>query len=71
MFKMNFCQRRLPAYETYRPRFDATRKALCIACIAIAKNFPGYLSQVRNTAMQVTPDIPLGHDVTGGGALLR
>ncbi len=42
MFKMNFCQshipgaslnRRLPAYETYRPRFDATREALCIACI--------------------------------------
>ncbi len=40
---MNFCQsdipgaslnRRLPAYETYRPRFDATREALCIACIA-------------------------------------
>ena len=39
---MNFCQshipgaslnRRLPAYETYRPRFDATREALCIACI--------------------------------------
>ncbi len=44
---MNFCQsdipgaslnRRLPAYETYRPRFDATREALCIACMA--KNSP-------------------------------
>ncbi len=40
--KMNFCHRdipgaslngRLPAYETYRPRFDATREALSIACI--------------------------------------
>ncbi len=39
---MNFCpsdipgaslNRRLPAYETYRPRFDATREALCIACM--------------------------------------
>ncbi len=41
---MNFCQsdipgaslnRRLLAYETYRPRFDATREALCIACIHV------------------------------------
>ncbi len=39
---MNFCQsdipgvalnRRLPAYETYWPRFRATREALCIACM--------------------------------------
>jgi hypothetical protein len=39
---MNFCQsdipgaslnRRLPTYETYRPRFDTTREALCIACM--------------------------------------
>ncbi len=39
---MNFCQRDIPgaslnrwppAYETYWSRFDATRKALCIACI--------------------------------------
>ncbi len=38
---MNFCQidipgaslNRIPVYETYRPRFDATREALCIACI--------------------------------------
>ena len=46
IFKMNFCQsdipgaslnRRLPAYETYRPRFDATREALYIACIRFLK----------------------------------
>ena len=45
---MNFCQsdipgaslnRRLPAYETYRPRFDVTREALCIACIGLPFSF--------------------------------
>ena len=43
---MNFCQsdipgtslnRRLRANELYRPRFDVTREALCIACIPMHK----------------------------------
>ena len=43
---MNFCKRDIPgaslnrrllSYETYWPRFDATREALCIACIRFIK----------------------------------
>ncbi len=45
---MNFCQsdipgaslnRRLPAYETYRPRFDATREALGMHSVYTSNQF--------------------------------
>jgi hypothetical protein len=52
-YSWSFVNRRLPAYEINRPRFDATREALCIACIGVQTGqsvitYEGNTSQLKN-----------------------
>ncbi len=63
---MNICQgdipgaslnRRLLAYETYRPRFSAIRDALCIACTGIRKKI--LLSPLLNSLLKTIKKINL------------